>query len=138
MSQLPTTHSMKSFKRRSDRFSMTKAHGTPVRLKGDIAIQAIGGGLVSAAQIEAARRSITRKTNRQGRFWRNLTPNHPVSGKPIDSRMGRGKGAIDYYTVFVRPGAIIFELADLEPAVAIAALKSAQTKLGIPTKLRQR
>jgi large subunit ribosomal protein L16 len=135
-SKLPTTHSAKSFKRRSPRrHHLPLSHGARRKWRGDVALQAISGGFLTASALESARRVVVRCTSRQGRLWRLAQAHHPVSGKPIDARMGKGKGLIDYYVAPIRAGQHIFELGGITTTVAAAALRLASTKLAVRTKV---
>ena len=89
---------------------------------------------VTARQIEAARRAMTRHMKRQGRVWIRIFPDTPVSAKPIEVRMGKGKGSVDRWTCKVKPGRIMFELDGVTDAVAREALRLAAMKLPIKTR----
>ena len=106
---------------------------------GDYGIQALEPGWISARQIEAARRamvrSMTRHMKRQGRVWIRIFPDKPYTKRAAESRMGKGKGAVEYYVAVVKPGRIMFEIGGLPDDVAIEALKLAQYKLSIKTKI---
>jgi large subunit ribosomal protein L16 len=102
---------------------------------GDYGLMAVEGGKVSARQIEAARVAMTRKTKRGGRVWIKIFPDVPVTKKPAEVRMGKGKGAVDHYAAVVRPGRILYEITGIEMAVAIDALELAAAKLPIKTRL---
>ena len=101
---------------------------------GDFALKAQETGWVTARQIEAARRAITHYTKRGGRLWIRIFPDKPVSKKPLETRMGSGKGAVDHYIAVVKPGSIIFELSGVEKEVAQEAMRLAGRKL--PIKVR--
>ena len=90
---------------------------------------------VSARQIEAARRAITRQMKRQGRVWIRVFPDVPVTGKPAEVRMGKGKGAIDYWAARVHPGRILFEIDGVPDDVAREALRLGAAKLSVRTKV---
>ena len=93
---------------------------------------------VTARQIEAARRAITRHMKRQGRVWIRIFPDVPVTAKPVEVRMGKGKGAIDYWAAKVKPGRIMFEIDGVPEATARASLALAAAKLPIRTRFVQR
>ena len=93
---------------------------------------------VTARQIEAARRAMTRHMKRQGRVWIRIFPDVPVSAKPIEVRMGKGKGNPEYWAAVIRPGRILFEVAGVPEDVAVAALRLADAKLGLRTRLVRR
>jgi large subunit ribosomal protein L16 len=93
---------------------------------------------VTARQIEAARRAITRQMKRQGRVWIRIFPDVPVSDKPAEVRMGKGKGAIEYWAARVAPGRIMFEIDGVAADVAQEALRLGAAKLPIKTRVVSR
>ena len=105
---------------------------------GNYALKAIEPDRVNARQIEAARRALTRHMKRQGRVWTRIFPNIPVSKKPIEVRMGKGKGSPEYYACRVKPGRILFEVDGVSEQVAKEALYKASAKLPIKTKTIKR
>ncbi len=105
---------------------------------GDYALQTVEHGKITARQIEAARIAMTRHMKRGGEVWIKIFPHKPVSKKPAEVRMGKGKGAVDHYEARVRPGHILYEIKGVEPAVAMEALALAAAKLPIRTKLLMR
>ncbi|MFZ5855807.1 MAG: 50S ribosomal protein L16 [Chloroflexota bacterium] len=102
---------------------------------GEYGLQALEPGWVTARQIEAARRSIVREMKRRGKVWIRIFPAKPYTHKPPETRMGSGKGNVEYYVAVVKPGRIMFEISGLPEDVANAALKSAQYKFSIKTKI---
>ncbi|MBT3321241.1 MAG: 50S ribosomal protein L16 [Anaerolineae bacterium] len=102
---------------------------------GDYGIQALEPGWISARQIEAARRAIVRSMKRRGKVWIRIFPDKPYTKRAAESRMGKGKGAVEYYVAVVKPGRIMFEIGGLPDDVAVKALKLAQYKLSIKTKI---
>jgi large subunit ribosomal protein L16 len=90
---------------------------------------------VTARQIEAARRAITREMKRQGRVWIRIFPDLPVSDKPAEVRMGKGKGAVEYWAARVHPGRILFEIDGVPDDVAREALRLGAAKLPVRTKV---
>ncbi|HIE25407.1 MAG TPA: 50S ribosomal protein L16 [Anaerolineales bacterium] len=102
---------------------------------GDYGIQALEPGWISARQIEAARRAIVRSMRRRGKVWIRIFPDKPYTKRAAESRMGKGKGSVEYYVAVVKPGRIMFEIGGLPDDVAIKALKLAQYKLSIKTKI---
>jgi len=102
---------------------------------GEYGLQALEPGWVTARQIEAARRSIVREMKRRGKVWIRIFPAKPYTHKPPETRMGSGKGNVEYYVAVVKPGRIMFEISGLPEDVANAALKSAQYKFSIRTKI---
>jgi large subunit ribosomal protein L16 len=93
---------------------------------------------VTARQIEAARRAMTRHMKRQGRVWIRIFPDVPVTAKPIEVRMGKGKGSVDRWVAKVKPGRVMFELDGVTDGVAREALRLAAMKLPIKTRVVQR
>jgi len=102
---------------------------------GEFGLQALEPGWVTARQIEAARRSLVRYMKRRGKVWIRIFPDKPVTRKAAETRMGKGKGAVDHWVAVVRPGRIIFEVAGLDEATALEALRLAAHKLALKTKL---
>ena len=90
---------------------------------------------VTARQIEAARRAITRHMKRQGRVWIRIFPDVPVTAKPVEVRMGKGKGAIDYWAAKVKPGRIMFEIDGVSDEIAREALRLGAMKLPVLTRV---
>jgi large subunit ribosomal protein L16 len=90
---------------------------------------------VTARQIEAARRAITRQMKRQGRIWIRIFPDVPVTAKPTEVRMGSGKGSVDRWVAKVKPGRVMFEIDGVEETVAREALRLAAMKLPIKTRV---
>ena len=102
---------------------------------GDFGLQALESGKITARQIEAARVAMTRHIKRGGRVWIKIFPDHPVTKKPLEVRMGKGKGSVEFYVAYVKPGRILYEMDGVTPAVATEALNLAAAKLPIRTKL---
>jgi len=101
---------------------------------GTYALKALEPERVTARQIEAARRAITRAMKRSGKLWIRIFPDLPVSKKPADVRMGSGKGSPEYWAARVKPGRVLFELAGVDQELARTALMKGATKLPIKTK----
>jgi large subunit ribosomal protein L16 len=95
-------------------------------------------GRITARQIEAARRAITRYMKRAGRVWVTIFPDVPVSTKPAEVRMGKGKGSPEYWMARVKPGRVMFELDGVSEEIAREAIKLGAAKLPIPVKFIQR
>ncbi|MDG1282827.1 MAG: 50S ribosomal protein L16 [Pseudorhodobacter sp.] len=93
---------------------------------------------VTARQIEAARRAITRHMKRQGRVWIRIFPDVPVSAKPVEVRMGKGKGSTDYWAAKVKPGRIMFEIDGVSEVIAREALRLGAMKLPVTTRVVER
>jgi large subunit ribosomal protein L16 len=102
---------------------------------GEFALQALEPGWVSARQIEAARRTIVREMKRRGKLWIRIFPDHPYTQKPPETRMGKGKGNVEYWVAVVKPGRIMFEVDGLPGPIAMEALRQASYKLSIKTKV---
>ena len=105
---------------------------------GAYGLKALEPERITARQIEAARRAITRHIKRQGRLWIRIFPDVPVSSKPAEVRMGKGKGSTDYWAARVKPGRILFELDGVAGPLAAEAFSRAAMKLPIKTRFIQR
>ena len=102
---------------------------------GTYGLKALQPERVTARQIEAARRAMTREMKRQGRVWIRIFPDVPVSSKPTEVRMGKGKGSVDFWAAKVKPGRIMFEIDGVAEPVAREALRLAAMKLPIKTRV---
>jgi large subunit ribosomal protein L16 len=102
---------------------------------GEYALMALEPGWVTARQIEAARRTIVRSMKRHGKVWIRIFPDKPYTHRPPETRMGKGKGAVEYYVAVVKPGRIIYEISGLDHDEAIDALTQAAYKFSIKTKV---
>lgn len=111
--------------------------GTVVN-EGQYGLQALEAGLITANQIEAARVALTRYIKRGGKVWIKLFPNKPITKKPAETRMGKGKGAPEYWVAPVKPGRVMFEIAGVSEEVAREALRLASHKLPVKTKFLTR
>lgn len=100
---------------------------------GDFGLKAMGRGRLTARQIEAARRAMTRHIKRGGRIWIRIFPDKPISKKPAEVRMGNGKGNPEYYIAEIQPGKVLYEMDGVEESLAREAFKLAAAKLPIPT-----
>ena len=105
---------------------------------GSLAIQATGRGFLNSRQIEAGRRAMTRFVKRDGKIWIRVFPDKPISKKPAETRLGKGKGSVDQWVCAIKPGRIIFEIEGVSPAIAREAFKLAQYKLPIKTTIIER
>ena len=108
--------------------------GTKV-LNGDFGIVALEGGWITSNQIEAARVAMTRYIKRGGKVWIKIFPDKPITKKPAETRMGKGKGAPEYWVAVVKPGRVMFELGGVPAEIAKEALRLAQHKLPVKTKI---
>lgn len=105
---------------------------------GSYGLKALEPDRVNARQIEAARRAITRQMKRAGRVWIRIFPDLPISSKPTEVRMGKGKGAPEYWAARVAPGRIMFEIDGVPEPIAREALRLGAMKLSVKTKFVQR
>ena len=101
---------------------------------GDYGLKAMECGWITARQIEAARVAMTRSIKRGGKVWIRLFPDKPITKKPAETRMGKGKGAPDQWVCVIRPGKILFEMEGVAIEIAQKAMLLAAAKIGIPTK----
>jgi large subunit ribosomal protein L16 len=101
---------------------------------GGFGLKAVEPDRITARQIEAARRALTRHMKRQGRVWIRVFPDVPVTSKPIEVRMGKGKGSVDYWVCKVKPGRIMFEVDGVSEEIAREGLRLAAMKLSVKTR----
>ena len=111
--------------------------GTSVSF-GEFGLQALSAAWIDSRQIEAARRAITHHIKRGGTVWIRIFPDKPVTAKPAETRMGKGKGAPDHWVAVVKPGRVIFELAGVREEIAREALRLAGHKLSVDTRFVMR
>ena len=102
---------------------------------GEYGIQALEAGLITGNQIEAARIAMTRYIKRGGKVWIKIFPDKPISKKPAETRMGKGKGAVEYWVAPVKPGRVMFEIAGVAEDTAKEALRLAMNKLSVKSKI---
>lgn len=102
---------------------------------GDYGLQALEPHWITARQIEAARRAIVRHMRRRGKYWVRIFPDKPITSKPAETRMGKGKGDVDQWVAVVRPGRVLFEISGVDDDTARDALKLASYKLPIKTQI---
>jgi large subunit ribosomal protein L16 len=102
---------------------------------GDYGLKALSCGWITDRQIEAARVAMTRSIKRGGKVWIRLFPDKPITKKPAETRMGKGKGAPEQWVAVIRPGKVLFEMEGVEHDVALAAMRLAAQKLPIRTKV---
>ncbi len=105
---------------------------------GSFGLKALEPDRVNARQIEAARRAITRHMKRAGRVWIRIFPDLPVTSKPTEVRMGKGKGSVDFWCARVKPGRVMFEIDGVTEEVAREALRLGAAKLSVKTRFVQR
>ncbi len=108
--------------------------GTTVAF-GDFGLQTLDRGWMSNRQIEACRIAINRSLKRKGKVWIRIFPHKPITARPPETRMGKGKGAVDGWVAVVRPGNILFEVAGVPESLAREAMRLASYKIGIRTRL---
>ena len=114
------------------------SRGTEIHF-GDYGLQALEPAWISARQIEACRRAMVREMKRRGKVWIRIFPDKPITKRAAESRMGKGKGEVEYWAAVVKPGRIMFEIGgDVVDSTALRALKLASYKLPIKTKIVRR
>ena len=127
----------KYLKKMRGRLKGKASRGTEVTF-GDYGLKALEPAWVTARQIEAARRAIVRHVRRRGKYWIRIFPDKPVTVKPAETRMGKGKGAVDHWVAVVKPGRIMFELGGVSEDMAREAMRLASHKLPIRCQFVQR
>jgi large subunit ribosomal protein L16 len=105
---------------------------------GDFGLKAIGRGRITARQIEAARRVMTRHIKRGGRVWIRIFPDKPITKKPAEVRMGKGKGSVEYYVAEIQPGKMLYEMDGVSEDIAREAFRLAAAKLPLLTVFASR
>ncbi len=105
---------------------------------GDFGLKAVGRGWMKAREIEAARVALTRYMKRGGKVWIRIFPDKPITKKPAETRMGKGKGALEAWVAVIKPGRILFEMEGVDRALAQEAFRLASHKLSIPTLFVER
>lgn len=100
---------------------------------GQFGLKAVARGRITARQIEAARRAMTRHVNRGGKIWIRIFPDKPISKKPLEVRMGSGKGNVEYWVAEIQPGRMLYEMEGVTPEIAREAFKLAAAKLPLKT-----
>ena len=120
-------------KRHKGRMRGTAYRGSTVSF-GEYGLQALACGWITNRQIEAARIAMTRHVKRGGKIWLRIFPDKPISKKPAETRMGKGKGNPEYWVAVVKPGRILYEMAGVQEEVAKEAFRLASHKLPVPTR----
>jgi len=100
---------------------------------GEYGLKATGRGRITARQIEAARRTMTRRIKRGGKIWIRVFPDKPITEKPLEVRMGKGKGSVEYWVAEVKPGTMLYEMEGVAEDIARDAFTLAAAKLPVPT-----
>jgi large subunit ribosomal protein L16 len=119
------------------RISVKVKRGSDISF-GEYALKSLDHGRINSRQIEAARRAATRLMKREGKLWIRIFPDIPVSKKPAEVRMGKGKGGVEFYISRIAPGRIMFEVDGVAEDVANLALQLASAKLPVKTKIVKR
>lgn len=112
----------------------SETRGTELEF-GNFGLQAVDPAWITSRQIEAARRAMTREIKRGGNVWIKIFPDKPITAKPAETRMGKGKGSPEYWVAVVKPGRILFELEFADREIAVSALKLAAQKLPIKVRI---
>ena len=102
---------------------------------GTVGLVANSTGFISSRQIESARICINRELNREGKLWIRIFPHKPITKRPAETRMGKGKGDVDHYTAVIKPGRVLFEIGGVAEGLSRSALKKASYKLSVKTKI---
>jgi len=105
---------------------------------GEFGLKSTGRGRITARQIEAARRTISRKVKRGGKIWIRIFPDKPITQKPLEVRQGKGKGNVEYWVAQVQPGRVLFEIEGVTEDMARDAFDLAAAKLPVPTTFVER
>lgn len=105
---------------------------------GEYALKSTERGRITARQIEAARRTMTRHVKRGGKIWIRVFPDKPITGKPLEVRMGKGKGSVEYWVCQIQPGKVLFEMAGVPEQLAKEAFELAAAKLPLSTTVVKR
>ena len=105
---------------------------------GEYGLKAVGRGRITARQIEAARRTITRFIKREGKIWIRIFPDKPITQKPLEVRQGKGKGNVEYWVALIQPGRVLYEMAGVPEEVAREAFTLASAKLSVKTIFEKR
>ena len=126
---MPLMPSRTKYRKSQRRRNRGFAKGGDTLAFGDFGIQALGRGLLTASQIEAARVAINRSLNRRGKVWIRVFPHKPITKKPAETRQGKGKGAVEFWAANVKPGTVLFELSGVSMTAAREAMRLADGKL---------
>ncbi|MGH8477214.1 MAG: 50S ribosomal protein L16 [Methylococcales bacterium] len=105
---------------------------------GEYGLKAVARGRLTSRQIESARRAITRHVKRTGKLWIRVFPDKPISKKPLEVRMGKGKGNVEYWVAQIKPGSMLYEIQGVSEEIAKEAFKLASAKLPMQTKFTTR
>ena len=105
---------------------------------GDFALKATSHGMLTSRQIEAARRALVRYIKRGGKVWIRVFPDKPITKKPLETRMGKGKGNVEYWVALVQPGKVLYEISGVTEEVAREAFRLASAKLPVKTMFKEK
>ncbi|MEQ3695402.1 MAG: 50S ribosomal protein L16 [Pseudomonadales bacterium] len=105
---------------------------------GEFGLKATGRGRITARQIEAARRAMTRRIKRGGKIWIRVFPDKPITNKPLEVRMGKGKGSVEYWVAQIQPGKVLYEIEGVDEELAREAFRLAAAKLPVATTFVKR
>ncbi len=105
---------------------------------GEYGLKAVGRGRITARQIEAARRTISRFVKREGKVWIRIFPDKPITAKPLEVRQGKGKGNVEFWVALIQPGRVLYEMAGVSEEVAREAFALASAKLSVKTIFEKR
>ncbi|NDV62650.1 50S ribosomal protein L16 [Puniceicoccales bacterium CK1056] len=128
---MPLMPSRTKYRKSQRRRNRGNAKGGDTLAFGDFGIQALGRGLLTASQIEAARVAINRYLSRRGKVWIRVFPHKPITKKPAETRQGKGKGAVEFWAANIKPGTVLFELSGVSITAAREAMRLADGKLPI-------
>jgi len=131
---MPLMPARTKYRKAMRRRNRGNAKGGDTLAFGDYGIQALGRGLLTAAQIEAARVAINRYLSRRGKVWIRIFPHKPITKKPAETRQGKGKGSVEFYATNIKPGTVLFELSGVSVSAAREAMRLADGKLPIPCR----
>lgn len=135
MAQIPTRTKFRK-QQKGSRSGLSKG-GNFIEF-GEFGMQSLDRGNITSQQIEACRVAINRHFKRRGKVWIRIFPDKPVTKKPAETRMGKGKGAVDHWAAVIRPGRILFEVGSVSKEEAQSALRRAAAKIGIKTRFVER
>lgn len=128
---MPLMPSRTKYRKTQRRRNRGNAKGGDTLAFGDFGIQALGRGLLTANQIEAARVAINRYLSRRGKVWIRVFPHKPITKKPAETRQGKGKGGVEFWAANIKPGTVLFELSGVSITAAREAMRLADGKLPI-------
>ena len=135
---MPLMPSRTKYRKSQRRRNRGNAKGGDTLAFGDFGIQSLGRGLLTAAQIEAARVAINRYLSRRGKVWIRVFPHKPITKKPAETRQGKGKGNVEFWAANIKPGVILFELSGVSVTQAREAMRLADGKLPINCRFIQK